>query len=98
VKLQKVKSQLRGTDLPPHRVRKEEGWIEYSVSLGAKPHVSPDLFPRGPVIRSELTSFIILTCDAMSPRVLKPLEPIKQHPYRRVLLQSDILMPVECPW
>jgi hypothetical protein len=62
MKVQKVKSQCRGTDLPPQRVRREAGWIEYSVSLGAKPYVSPDLVPRDPVIRSELTSFIILMC------------------------------------
>lgn len=62
--LQKVKSQLCGTDLPPHRVRVRQGAgrIDYSVSLGAKPHVSPDLVLCDPVIRSELPPFIIHVC------------------------------------
>lgn len=60
--LQNVKSQLCGTDLPPLRVRQGAGRIDYSVSLWAKPHVSPDLVPRDPVIRSELRPFIIHVC------------------------------------
>jgi hypothetical protein len=50
--LQKVKSQRCGTDLPPQRVRQGAGRIDYSVSLGAKPHVSPDLVPRYPSLEA----------------------------------------------
>jgi hypothetical protein len=85
--LQEVKSQRCGTDLPPQRVRQGAGRIDYSVSLGAKPHVSPYLVPRDPVIRSELTSFIILVHVIRCRRGFsKPSQPLNKHPHRRVLL------------
>jgi hypothetical protein len=85
--LQKVKSQFCGTDLPPQSARQGAGRLDYSVSLGAKPHVSPDLVPRDPIIRSELPSFIILVCVIRCRgRFSNPPQSLKKHPHRRVLL------------